>query len=317
MRDGYRVNSESNTLLPGDLVRVLSVEEILSTLDEQGTLDHLPFMPEMIQFAGRTFRVSRQAFKTCVDDQEMRQLERTVLLDKVRCDGSSHGGCGKACLIFWKEDWLRRVSPATSSFESSESRKNGNASPKLDRATLTSLAISEDQFFCQSSEIINASKPLPWWHVRQYFWDLKYNQIPFLQWLKSLFIACYNKVAYVGRFPSWNFIAGPGETIVAEQPLNLLPGELVRVKSLKQIRATLDSLGKNQNLLFAPSMAEFCGCVLRVEGRVDNIVLEGSRRQRKIKDTVLLEGATCDGICHRMCPRQSFLFWRECWLERI
>ena len=56
---------------------------------------------------------------------------------------------------------------------------------------------------------------------------------------------------------------------------------------------------------------------LRVQDRVENIVLEATTKQRKIKDTVLLEGATCDGICHRLCARQSFLFWRECWLEKV
>jgi hypothetical protein len=64
-------------------------------------------------------------------------------------------------------------------------------------------------------------------------------------------------------------------------------------------------------------MKDFCGQVLRVRDRVENIVLEGTSRQRTLKNTVLLEGSTCDGLCHRMCPRQSFLFWRECWLERV
>jgi hypothetical protein len=92
---------------------------------------------------------------------------------------------------------------------------------------------------------------------------------------------------------------------------------LVRVKPLERIRETLDADGKHQHLLFAPSMTEFCGSVMRVQKRVERIVLEGSPRQRAIRDTVLLDGATCDGVCHRLCPRQSLLFWRECWLERV
>jgi hypothetical protein len=92
---------------------------------------------------------------------------------------------------------------------------------------------------------------------------------------------------------------------------------LVRVKPLEQIRTTLDAEGKNQKMLFAPAMADYCGQVMKVSSRVENIVLEATTRQRKIKDTVALEGAVCDGICHRMCPRKSVLFWRECWLERV
>ena len=91
----------------------------------------------------------------------------------------------------------------------------------------------------------------------------------------------------------------------------------MRVKPLSQIRKTLDAEGKHHHLLFAPSMTEFCGSVMRVQKRVERIILEGSPRQREIKDTVLLEGATCDGVCHRLCPRQSLLFWRECWLEKV
>src|SRR5262245_36900321 len=113
----FRGNSNRNPFLPGDLVEVRSVDEILSTLDERGTLDNLPFMPEMLSFCGRQFRVSRQAFKTCVDDREMRQLEDAVFLEDVRCDGANHAGCARACLIFWKTAWLKRAGATTGKSE--------------------------------------------------------------------------------------------------------------------------------------------------------------------------------------------------------
>ena len=298
-----------NKLMPGDVVEVFSEREILATLDEKGTLENLPFMPEMLKFCGKTFRVSRQAFKTCVDDSDMRQLEGTVFLEEARCDGGGHSGCNRACLIFWKEAWLKKVGAAAS--------KNGHLVPKVTRGDLSSLATRDGQFFCQSSEILNASKPLPWWQPHQYLWDIKYNRLPILLVLRSLSIAVYNKFAYVLKFNSWRFVAGDGNYHTQQQSLNLQPGELVRVKSVSQIRETLDAAGKHQNLLFAPSMAEFSGRVMRVQERVERIILEGTPRQRKLKDTVLLEGATCDGVCHRLCPRQSLLFWRESWLERV
>lgn len=295
--------------MPGDLVEVRSPAEILSTLDQKGTLANLPFMPEMLAFCGRQFRVSRRAFKTCVDDQEMRQLDDTVFLEEVRCDGGSHAGCDRGCLIFWKTAWLKRAGTA--------SLQDSPTAHRLRESDLVSLAERDGQFFCQSSEIINASQPLPWWKVKQYLWDLKYNRTPFSVFAHSLFVAGYNKVATLLRLRAWGSIAGPGAAGNGAGPLNLQPGELVRVKPLPQIRATLDPEGKHQNLLFAPAMANFCGRVLQVRDRVENIVLEATPRQRKIKDTVLLEGATCDGVCHRLCPRQSLLFWRECWLERV
>jgi hypothetical protein len=308
MRERPRDKTIAATLMPGDLVQVRSEAEILLTLDEKGRLESLPFMPEMLKFCGQRFRISRRALKTCVDDQDVRQLDSTVFLEEVRCDGSNHGGCGRACLIFWKEAWLKPVGGSLS--------QNGFHTPRVTQSDLVSLAMRNGEFFCQSSEIVQASKPLPWWQVKQYLWDVKYNQISYRDFLHSLFIAVYNKVAHHGRFRSWGLITGNGDTAASAQPLNLNPGELVRVKSLAEIRRTLDPAGKNRSLLFAPSMKDFCGQVLRVRDRVENIVLEGTSRQRTLTDTVLLEGATCDGLCHRMCPRQSFLFWRECWLER-
>jgi hypothetical protein len=307
----YQLNANpvKNQFMPGDLVEVLSEREILATLDEKGTFERLPFMPEMLKFCGKTFRVSRQAFKTCVDDSEMRQLDSTVFLEEARCDGASHGGCNRACLIFWKDAWLKKVGTAAA--------RNGHLVPKVTTADLSAMATRDGQFFCQSSEILNASSPLPWWRPQQYLWDLKYNRLPFPIVFRSLAIAVYNKFAYVFKFNSWRFVAGTGEGQTQPPPLNLQPGELVRVKTVSEIRQTLDSSGKHQNLLFAPSMAEFSGKIMRVQERVEKIVLEGTTRQRKLKDTVLLEGATCDGVCHRLCPRQSLLFWRESWLERV
>jgi hypothetical protein len=48
-------------------VVVRSREEILATLDADGTLDGLPFMPEMLSWCGREHQVERRAEKTCVD----------------------------------------------------------------------------------------------------------------------------------------------------------------------------------------------------------------------------------------------------------
>lgn len=308
-RDCSRDNTVTAQLRPGDLVEVRSEAEILLTLDEKGRLENLPFMPEMLKFCGQRFRISRRALKTCVDDQEIRQLDSTVFLEEVRCDGGNHGGCGRACLIFWKEGWLKPVDSPIS--------QNGFHAPRVTQSDLVSLAMRNGEFFCQSSEIVQASKPLPWWQVKQYLWDVKYNQISFADFLHSFFIAVYNKFAHHGRFRSWGMITGNGDPASLAPPLDLKPGELVRVRSLAEIKRTLDPEGKNRSLLFAPSMKDFCGQVLRVRDRVENIVLEGTSRQRTLKETVLLEGSTCDGLCHRMCPRQSFLFWRECWLERV
>ena len=301
-------DNKQTKFFPGDMVEVRPLNEILTTLDGRGTLEKLPFMPEMSAFAGRQFRVTSRAFKTCVDDAEMRSIDNTVFLDEVRCDGKAHGGCDKACLIFWKEQWLRPVGAKS---------EGPTSTAGITEEDLLKLANQDGQFFCQSSEIVNASKPLPFWEPSQYLLDLSYNRISITRWLRSLGIAVYNKVAHVTGRNSWRFIAGPGTYNGTRSDLNLQPGDMVRVKPLSEIQKTLDAEGKHNHLLFAPSMAEFCGATMRVQKRVEKIILEATPRQREIKDTVLLEGAVCDGVCHRMCPRQSLLFWRECWLEKV
>src|SRR5260370_34771077 len=93
-------------LKPGDLAEVRSADEIMSSLDADGKLDGLPFMPEMLAFCGRRLRVSKRADNTCALGQP-RRIERTVHLEQLRCDGSSHRGCEAGCLLLWKEAWLR------------------------------------------------------------------------------------------------------------------------------------------------------------------------------------------------------------------
>src|SRR5690242_5565444 len=59
------VMRQSDRLRPGDLVEVKTPDDILKTLDGEGSLDCLPFMPEMIECCGRRFRVSNRAVKVC------------------------------------------------------------------------------------------------------------------------------------------------------------------------------------------------------------------------------------------------------------
>src|SRR5262245_27556739 len=98
-------------LRAGDWVRVRTKEEILTTLDENGRLDELPFMPEMLRYCGTTMRVSKRAHKTCDPAVGIigRKMASTVHLENIRCDGSAHDGCQAGCLIIWKEAWLKRM----------------------------------------------------------------------------------------------------------------------------------------------------------------------------------------------------------------
>ena len=49
----------------GEIVEVRSEAEILATLDENGEVDGLPFMLEMLTWSGQRLRVEKLALKLC------------------------------------------------------------------------------------------------------------------------------------------------------------------------------------------------------------------------------------------------------------
>ena len=55
----------AHTLTVGQVVEVLSADEIFATLDERGMLDSLPFMPEMARYCGQRLTVGKVANKLC------------------------------------------------------------------------------------------------------------------------------------------------------------------------------------------------------------------------------------------------------------
>lgn len=98
--------------------------------------------------------------------------------------------------------------------------------------------------------------------------------------------------------------------------LGLRRGEQVVVRSLEEIRATLDSRGCVRGLPFMPEMERFAGRPARVARRAERFCLEGGGAMRRLEDAVLLEGLRCDGSAHGSCDRGCLLFWSEAWLAR-
>jgi len=98
--------------------------------------------------------------------------------------------------------------------------------------------------------------------------------------------------------------------------LNLQPGELVEVKTEKEIIETLDEKGKHKGLLFMPEMLKHCGGQFKVYKKLERMLIETTGEIRRMKNTVLLDGVLCDGW-QGACDRSCFFFWREAWLRRI
>jgi hypothetical protein len=128
----------------GDWVEVESPDKILVSLDEQGCLEGLPFMPEMLKYCGQRFRVLKSSHKTCdtIHKTGLRRMENAVHLEGIRCDGEAHGGCQAGCLLFMKEAWLKPVAGpepkrdvAVSSAETR--RSNSDTNRRCDQERLT------------------------------------------------------------------------------------------------------------------------------------------------------------------------------------
>ena len=101
----------------------------------------------------------------------------------------------------------------------------------------------------------------------------------------------------------------------AEAGLRPQIGELVQVRSVDEILATLDSEGKFEGVPFMPEMVPFCGQRFKVFKHADYTCTDGD--PRRLTNTVHLEELRCDGSAHRNCQAKCLLFWKEAWIKGI
>jgi hypothetical protein len=96
----------------GDLVLVRSREEIEATLDPFKELKGCAFLDAMWQYCGTQQRVL-QPMNRFLDerDYKVKKAKGIVLLEGVLCRGTPvFGQCDRACHLFWREEWLEKVS---------------------------------------------------------------------------------------------------------------------------------------------------------------------------------------------------------------
>ena len=123
--------------------------------------------------------VFKRAHKTC-DTANLtggRRMIDAVHLDEIRCDGKAHGGCDAACLIFWKEAWLKKVDSAATTSNGHASASHASAAQGCTEAQVVKAtrAASSDEadptYSCQATMLPAATTLLHWWDVRQYVED--------------------------------------------------------------------------------------------------------------------------------------------------
>jgi len=309
-------------LRAGDSVLVRPPEEILSTLDNNGTLDGLPFMPEMLGWCGKVFRVKRRVVKICAPDLPLRRFpsDDVVILDSPRCDGSGHDGCQDGCRILWKEAWLRPSDAMDVTIQISKT--------ELDelRARLK-VKSDEHHYFCQSTERFKATDAFPGrqkpWIFRIAFREIRNRDLSASQVLRLFAFWFWQKLRRKAN--GYRSLSGPHERAPTNS-LGLKPGEVVRIKSRAQIVETLDYKGSNRGLHLCDEMMRCCGLEAEVRHRVDRFIDEKNGTMRKLPDAVALQnigrgedlGEAC--LCYDQlgdCPRAGLMYWREIWLERV
>jgi hypothetical protein len=340
-------------LKAGDWVQVRTREEILATLDENGCLENMPFMPEMFAFCGQRFRVYKRAHKTCdtVFPVRGRRVNAAVHLE-TRCDGQAHGGCQAGCLIFWKEAWLKPASPDSPGDSVSRletpSGSSGLTSPARctesgiwARSQTPALDDGTSVYKCQATQLPYATTNLGWWDLRQYVEDYWSGNVGLWRLVCGFVYSMYYNLSQAGigmgpamrwfydRFHTlWRGTLFPRKvgTIPEGHPtptatLNLQPGELVRVKSHEEILQTLTTNSMNRGMTWDAELVPYCGGTYRVLKRVTKIIHEKTGKMQEMKNPcIILESVVCEARysnCRMFCPRSIYPYWREIWLERI
>ena len=296
-------STEQTVLRVGEVVRVRSAEEILGTLEADGTVRELPLMPETLKYAGQELRVFKSAHKTCDTINHRgttRKVDRAVHLVGARCDGSAHGGCQAGCLLFFKEEWLERTDGSAIRPDEQAPQRPGATMATVDEGTtVTGPEDEEPVYRCQATELVRATEYMPVHEVRQYVGDVKSGNVRFGALVKSLAISVFNNAQKVSRkLPErlrvkggafYPFYRGTGPAKSAPRSgEQLAPGDLVEVRGKDEIMATLGPNNRNRGLWFDAEMLPYCGTRGRVHKLIDRIVDETNGKMLKLRDCVVI-----------------------------
>jgi hypothetical protein len=313
------------TLRAGDRVRLRPLPDILATLDETGSFENVPFMPEMLAYAGRTMTVYRRLEKICDymgEESRSRRMTDAVLLRETRCDGSGHGGCQAECRIFWKEIWLERADgPGPDAEEDPRAVIPGKLLPLLEVGARRNDPELGEVFRCQATEATRATTPLPEKALSQYVREVRVGNIGVSELVRvgsnALVLKAARKVGLRGYLP----LDVAGDRRVDGEKLGLQLGEWVRVRSPEEIGRTLNAGAAHRGLLFTHEMVQYCGMTFRVRSRVDRLIDENTGKLLHMKqECIALEDVVCKGHYTSgawFCAREHLPLWREDWLERV
>lgn len=316
LRRGLAHRILGHDLIVGEEVEVKSWPEIHATLDKQGCLDRLPFMPEMLAMCGRRARVFRSMHRLFDyrKSRRMRHMRGSVLLVGVDCNGSAHGGCEAACHTIWNAAWLRRIEPLAAAPAEGALRSFDHSTS----APVFAFGTTPPRFQCQLTLLHDASQPIERLTLAEFLRPLVSGNVSLSAFLAGWLTNLFNDLQRVRGgtgFPTFE-----GEPLVSARLADetYAAGDHVRVKPAIEVRATLNDQLKHRGLWFDPDMQKHCGrpAIVRSEVRQLIDIVTGEMLMMKTPCYILQD-------VHFSGERQLFnsqyepLFWRSAWLDRV
>ena len=191
------------------------------------------------------------------------------------------------------------------------------------------------------TQVPYATTPLPWWDLRQYARDYFSGNVTLGRIFSGFIYSMYYHLSQAGigvgpamrwfydrlsplfggtLFPRKQGLIPAGQPTPFET-LNLQPGELVRVKSHKEILRTVDTDNKNRGMHWDAELVPYCGGTYKVLRRVTKLIGEQSGKMLEMKSAcIILDSVVCQArysSCRMFCPKAMYPYWREIWLERL
>ncbi len=308
-------------LIVGDLVEIRSWAEIQSTLDKNGCLEGLPFMPEMLSMCGKQARVFR-SMNRLFDyrkTRKMRHMDGAVLLVDTVCDGSSHGGCEAACHTIWKSDWLRRVDLSISPKETVRDHRSDRGSGDFSKEVRSPLewGTRPPNYSCQLTQLNAASMPIGKRSFVNFLRPIVAGNVTLRGFVIGWMTHLFNVVQHKRQGVSFPEIDVEVKDLARIPELSLNVGDKVFVRGLKEIRSTLNAKLEHRGMGFEDDMLKYCGQPLYVHSEIKKLIDIVTGEMRTMKTPAYyLRGIHFSGERQQFNAQWEPLFWRSVWLRR-
>lgn len=281
-------------------------------------------MPEMSVYCGTRQKVVRRLTRICDDalSGKFWSISDAYILSTGRCDGSHHGGCQLGCALFWRDAWLSPDAPPKKFGLGGSGSVVAPVEPECTVPSIVSRTNKTESlhYRCQVTSYKAAATSLGQFGLRAYYEDLLSCNRSLISLLKIIALALTDELS--------RSLGGPGyprpllgkNMATPNEDTGLQPGDMVVVKSIKEISKTLDSTGRNRGLLFDRCMTRYVGKIFQVDSRIERFISSTTGKMiltKKHTPLIRLSGLTCDGIANRGCHRSDYLLWREIWLRKL